>query len=207
MKDINDNQKNITSLFIEDGDKKVWNKFKEDIPQNTFKPWQVTKKVVKLPLHFIFDGFKINRTFSKLKIFGNINFFKGPINRTYNIVFNRKNRLTNQEKKLIKKSIETMDQKLRIATIKKIQRLVLFLMLILVLMLLLPILFFQVKSIIVYINIGLSYFLLFLLIIARLKDAYILKHAEFDKKYIFHRQFWNLSTSLPSPINEVNSSK
>lgn len=197
MKSINNNE-NTASLFIEEGDKKVWAKFKKDMPKDAFKPWQVTKKVVKLSFHFIFDGLKVHRILSKLKILGNINFFKNPIDRLYNIVFHRKTKLSDQEKTLVKKSIETMDQELRIATIKKAQGLVLFLVLALISVLLVPILFFQIDSIsmIVYINIGLSCFLLFLLIVGRLKDAYVLKHAAFNKKDIFHRRFWNLSTQL-----------
>jgi hypothetical protein len=69
MKDINDNQKNITSLFIEDGDKKVWNKFKEDIPQNTFKPWQVTKKEQTCYIFLIVvDIFHVNNYIPSLYI-------------------------------------------------------------------------------------------------------------------------------------------
>lgn len=199
MKGINNNE-NIASLFIENGDKKVWAKFKKDMPKDAFKPWQVTKKVVKLPFHFIFDGLKVHRTLSKLKILSDINFFKNPIDRLYNIVFHRKIKLSSQEKTLVKKSIETMDQELRIATIKKAQRLALFLVLALILVPLVPILFFQVDSMIVYINIGLSCFLLFLLIVGRLKDAYILKHAAFNKKNIFHRRFWNLSAQLSTQV-------
>ena len=169
--------------------------------KDAFKPWQVTKKVVKLPFHFIFDGLKVHRTLSKIKTLSDISFFKNPIDRLYNIVFHRKTKLSHQEKTLVKKSIETMDQELRIATIKKAQGLTLFLVLALILVPLVPILFFQVDSVIVYINIGLSCFLLFLLIVGRLKDAYILKHAAaFNKKDIFHRRFWNLSTQLSTQI-------
>ncbi|BBB22568.1 hypothetical protein CVPH_0503 [Abyssogena phaseoliformis symbiont OG214] len=129
-------------------------------------------------------------------MFENIGFFKTPTNRLYNIVFHRKTKLDKQEETLIKKSIEEMDQELRIIAIKKAQGLVIFLMLALIMVLLVPTLLFQVNSIVVYVNIGLSCCLLFLLIAGRLKDAYLLKHAEFNKTDILHKRFWNLSTQL-----------
>ena len=190
------NNGSISSLFIENEDRKAINKFKEKAPEGSSKVWHQIKRTTKLPLYFLFDGLKVHRSITRFKIFENIGFFKGLINKIHHIKYQRKTKLKTHEEEIISNSIKEIGEESRIGIIKKAQGLAIFLIFVLISVPLGTIFLLEVNSIIVYINIGVSCFLLFLLIVARLKDAYLLKYTRFNINNLFSLQFWSFSSQL-----------